>query len=212
MQMPEVIDPFASVRTSDVFFQLVLGRTTPKEIASSLETKPPSVVEHLHKLRGMGIVKLGEKKGKYQHYRIDWRKFAVVFFDHVYTPQVQEAALRLWKENLREEMERERRLLKEVIGELRRSEHFRALLQGYFKGLAEDMDLGLYPRRTVWGAIYCFEDALDCVPSLKKRIKDPELRKLLILLEKWNGCVQRFKWHGPGAAFVRSIGAAEKQR
>ena len=207
--MREAIDPLASVGTSNVFFQVVLGRNTPKEISSALETQPPSVVEHLHKLQDMGVVELGEKEGKYQRYQINWKKFVDEFFDHIYTPRLQEAVLRSGeKEEFRKEVEGEQKMLKEVMGELKRNERFRGILRNYFERLVGDMERGLYPQRTIWGAIYCFEDSLSSVPSMGRKTKNPELTELLTLLEKWNRCTQRFKGHGPRAAFDRSIGAA----
>jgi len=201
----EAIDTFSNVGTSNVFFQLVLGRITPKAIAASLGTKPPAVVEHLHKLRGTGVVELGEKKGKYQHYEIDWKRFVHEFFEHIYTPGVQRVHLRSGDGAV----EREMGSMKEIMGELKRSELFLGMLRRYFENLARDMEGELYPKRTVWGAIYCFEEALWYVPQILDKVTNPETRKLLALLERWNRYMQRFSDHGPLAALESSVKAVE---
>lgn len=206
------MDPFASVGTSNVFFQLVLGRTTPTRISESLEDQqPPSVMEHLNKLREKGVIDRGEKDGTYQPYEIDWKKFVDEFLEHISTPKRQKAAIKLEEDaDVRKELQREQKLMKEVMDELRRSERFRDVLKGYFERLTEDMDKGLYPRRTIWGAIHCFEESLPSVISAVGKVTDPEVKKLLSLLEKWDRCARRFTEHGPRAAFVNSIKTAKE--
>ena len=209
--MREAIDPFASEGTSNVFFQIVLGWTAPNDIARYLETKPPGVVEHLRKLQEMGVVELGQKEGKYQNYRVNWARFVDAFFEHVYTPKLLEVFIGLEeKGGARDKLELERASLKRAIGELGRSEKFRDVVRIYFEILVMNMNRGFYPQRTVWGAIYCFEDSLASVPSTLVKAKDPEMKKLLKLLEKWNSSAQRFKLQGPQAAFDSSVQSAFK--
>ncbi|GEM_PF-1610363 len=204
--MREPIEPFASVGTSNVFFQVVLGNATTKDIAKHTDTQPPSVAEHLNRLRELGILKRSEKEGKLQPYEVDWERFVHALFRHIYTPKLQRAALQSMEdERTREELEREQKLMKEIIAELKRNKRFMAVVRGYFERLAKDMEEGLYPRRTIWGAIYCFEESLDMISGIIERTKDPETRKLLELLKKWNCCRQRFRQHGPRAAFERSV-------
>lgn len=57
-----------------MLFQVILGVDTPKAIGDQLRIKPPSVIEHLHRLNRLGVVELGEKKGKEQHYRVKWSR------------------------------------------------------------------------------------------------------------------------------------------
>ena len=209
--MRESIDPFASEGTSNVFFQIVLGRTAPNDIARYLETKPPGVVEHLRKLQEMGVVELGQKEGKYQNYRVNWERFVDTFFEHVYTPRLVEISIGLEeKGEAREKLELEQASLKRAIDELGRSEKFRDVVRIYFEILVMNMNRGLYPPRTIWGAIYCFEDSLASVLAMLGKAKDPEMKKLLKLLEKWNSSTQLFKLQGPQAAFDSSVRSAFK--
>ncbi len=191
--MPE-IGPFASVGVSSVFFRMVLGETTPKGIAKSLGTKPSTVVEHLHRLQEMGVVKLGEKEGKYQHYEIDWRGFARAFLRHSYTLSLLEAG------GPGEELE----AMREVAKELERMEEFRELLRLYLRELVENMEKGRYPKRTLWGLIYGFEDSLELLPSLKGRLSGRG--ELVALLERWERCARRFRSHGPASALKAALG------
>ena len=107
-------------------------------------------MEHLHKLQEMGAVELGEKEGKYQNYRVNWEKFIEVFFEHIYTPRIQEAALRSGEMgDAREKLKHEQKTLKGVMDELRKNNMFREVLQGYFEILVMNMNQGLYPQRAV---------------------------------------------------------------
>jgi DNA-binding Lrp family transcriptional regulator len=202
--LPEQIDPFASVGTSSVFFQIVLGRNTPKEISEATNTKPSSVVEHLNKLVEMGILRQAEKKGKFQPYEVDWSRFVRALLEHTYTPKSQEAALKagIEAEAVREEQKR----LESVVGELAKSKEFELLVSGYFRRLAEQMEAGLYPRRTIWGAIYCFEESLGSL----EETQDPRMKGVVDLLRVWNHCLQRFRRFGPAACLNEALREAEK--
>lgn len=151
----ETVDPFASVSVSEVFFQLVKGNDTPKSISEALGMTPPTVVECLWKLREMGVVELGEKEGKLQHYRINWRRFAEQFLEHAFVPSKVPELKRLGRE-----------------------EGFRELLRRYYVELVGQVERGAYPRRTIWGAIYNFEEALPGV-SLLPEIGSGEMGRLL---------------------------------
>ncbi len=206
MIMREPIDPFASVGTSNVFFQIVFGRTAPNDIANYLGTKPPGVLEHLRKLQELGVLELGDKEGKYQNYRINWQGFVAEFFQHIYTPRLQEALISLEDSAAaRDKLVAEQKSLRAVIAELKGSEAFRDLVRGYFEIMVMNMDRGLYPQRTVWGAIYCFEDALAELSEPLLKTRSPKMRKLLVLLEKWNACAQRFKQHGPARSLQGAV-------
>jgi hypothetical protein len=39
------------------------------------------VIEHLRRLQEIGVVRLGEKKGKFQEYQIDFEEFLTLFID-----------------------------------------------------------------------------------------------------------------------------------
>ncbi len=69
-------DPLSNKRTSQVLFQIMLGVDTPTRIAKKLQIEPPAVIDQLHKLRKVLVVRLGEKTGKEQHYGIDWDKLS----------------------------------------------------------------------------------------------------------------------------------------
>ncbi len=211
--MREPVDPFASIGTSNVFFQIVLGRTAPNDIAKYLGTKPPGVVEHLRKLQDIGVLELGDKEGKYQNYRINWEKFVEALFEHIYTPRLQAAVLKLeGAGSEREKLVLEQKTLEAVIAELKKSARFRDVVRGYFEVMVMNMNQGLYPQRTIWGAIYCFEESLWSLPRLWERAKIPGMRKFLRLLEKWDDCAQRFKQHGPREAFSSSVWEAFKPK
>lgn len=207
--MREPLDPFSSLRTSNVFFQMILGRTAPKDIASYLKTKPPGVVEHLRRLQAMGVVELGQKEGKYQNYRVVWEKFVVVLLERIYTPRFLEFFTELEDKGVfRSRLELEKTSLKQVIAELKSSEKFRDVVRIYFEVLVMNMNRGFYPRRTVQGMIYSFEESLESVPSLFRLSKKPEMKNFLKLLEKLNAFTKHFKKHGPQAAFESAVYAA----
>lgn len=194
------VDPLASVSCSNVFLQLLLGRTSPTKIAEALGMKPPSVLEQLRRLQELGIVRLAEKNGKYQNYRIDWEKFVRVFLRRTYIQELQKttAASRLLPEEEVEEIKREMDTMRRIVEELEKSEEFRTIVRRYFEKLAESMAKGLYPRRTVWGMIYSFEDSLSSLPE--------EGPPILRLLREWGRCAQRFREkYGPLAALQEAL-------
>jgi predicted transcriptional regulator len=87
--VPRAFDPLTNPGTSRVLFQLILGVTNPKEIADKLGVLSPTVIQQLHRLRNIGIVRLGEKRGKDQHYEIVSDRLSEIFlsklvrFDHL---------------------------------------------------------------------------------------------------------------------------------
>lgn len=74
-------DPFSNKGTSGVFYRLISGCKTTKEISNILKIRSPSVIEHLRRLQEIGVVRLGEKKGKFQEYQIDFEEFLTLFID-----------------------------------------------------------------------------------------------------------------------------------
>lgn len=211
MKMPKKVelDLFESVGVSKVFYQLTLGHTTPKKISSNLKIKPPTVVEHLHRLQRIGIVEIGEKKGKYQHYKINWKRFASTFLEHAPTLIDYEVMLEAMpdfaeKKGMEEDLKREIRLLKKSFKELEENEYFKRLIRSYFKGLAELVEMGAL-KLTLYSAIEEFEEALRLVPLIKKRTKDIRLSRLFYLLEKWNKYGEGFRWFTPRAVFEDAV-------
>jgi hypothetical protein len=68
------VDPLDNRGTSRAFYALVSGEDTPKDLAQFLKQAPPSVIEQLHRLQKAGVVELGTKTGKFQHYRVNWKR------------------------------------------------------------------------------------------------------------------------------------------
>lgn len=188
--MPE-IDPLASVGCSEVFFQLLLGRKTPKEISERLRTSPPTVVEHLRRLQGLGVVRLGRKEGKFQPYEVDWEGFAREVLRRAYTPGILER-LNPGKAGR----------LREILEGVGREEAFLELLRSYFSGLAREMEEGRYPRRTVWGAIYSLEESLDEATRVRA---GGRAGRLIRLLGEWAELRRVADEHGPRALLRKCL-------
>jgi hypothetical protein len=64
---------------------------TPTSIAKALHVEPPAVIDQLHKLRKIRVVRLGQKTGKEQHYVIDWEKLAEESFHRTVAPRYKPA-------------------------------------------------------------------------------------------------------------------------
>lgn len=203
-------DPFENLGTSKVFYRLVLDHTTPKEISSDLKIKPPTVVEHLRRLQSTGIVEIGKKKGKYQHYRINWKRFISAFLEHAPTLEDYEVMLEVGpdfvekEKEMEEDIKREIRFFKKISKELEENEYFKKLIKGYFKGLADLVELGIL-KLTLYGAVGEFEEALRSVPLIKKGIRNAKLSRLFYLLEKWDKCGEGFRWYTPRVVFEDTI-------
>lgn len=219
MQKKSRPDPFESLGASKVFYQLVCDYTTPKKIASNLKIKPPTVVEHLRRLQDIGIVEIGKKRGKYQHYRIFWNKFANVFLKHVPSLDARSDILKLAKENpdiLKEDFterdlkkfkkrtELELQSLERLFNELEKNEHFKKLIKEYFKLLAYDIvELGAY-ELTLNEAAEVFEESVRLMP-LKKGTKNLGLSRLSNLLKKWGEYSKDIGWLSPQGAFEEAV-------
>jgi len=62
-----------SRETSRVFWALLQSdERTPLDISLMLRISQSAAVKHLDKLRAVGLVKRGEKVGRYQPYEINW--------------------------------------------------------------------------------------------------------------------------------------------
>jgi DNA-binding transcriptional regulator GbsR (MarR family) len=64
-----------------VFYSLLKGRSTLTDISEDLKITRPSVIEQLRRLQKAGLVKLGTKDGKYQHYRVDLEGVSNLFLN-----------------------------------------------------------------------------------------------------------------------------------
>jgi DNA-binding transcriptional regulator GbsR (MarR family) len=67
--------------TSEVFYSLLRGRSTLTDISEDLEITRPSVIEQLRRLQKAGLVKLGAKNGKYQHYGVSLEGLSTLFLN-----------------------------------------------------------------------------------------------------------------------------------
>lgn len=67
--------------TSEVFYSLLRGRSTLTEISEDLGITRPSVIEQLQRLQKAGLVKLGAKDGKYQHYEVEPEGLSNIFLN-----------------------------------------------------------------------------------------------------------------------------------
>jgi len=221
--MPKKVepDPFESLGVSKVFYQLVSGYTTPKKISSNLKIKPPTVVEHLHRLQSTGIVEIGKKKGKYQHYRINWKRFISAFLGRApalvdnevlleVVPDLKEDLTGKEIKEMEENIKQDIRLLKKIFKKLEENEYFKKLIKGYFKGLAYDIaELGAY-KLTLDEAADRFEEALRLIPLKKRETKNVKLSRLFCLLEKWDKCGEGFRSLSPRSAFEESVESLKK--
>ena len=217
--MPKKVepDPFESSGASKVFYQLVSGHTTPKKISSNLKIKPPTVVEHLHRLQNTGIVEIGKKKGKYQHYRINWKRFTSAFLEHAPTLVDSEVMLEVVpdlvekEKEMEEDIKREIRLLKKIFKELEENEYLKKLIKDYLKGLADFIELGAL-KLTLYDAIEEFEKALRLIPLIKRGTRNAKLSRLFYLLEKWDKCSKDFGWYTPQTVFEDAIRDMKKSK
>ena len=90
MSIPKEKMPSEKSPALAVLGEIALGATTPKHLALSLDKSPPAIMKQLNLLKEIGWVKLGEKKGKFQHYEINWDK--VVSFYLLRAPRLKFAA------------------------------------------------------------------------------------------------------------------------
>ena len=73
--------PLGNLGTSKVFYSLINGKSTLTEISEDLKITRPSVVEQLRRLQKAGLVKLGAKNGKYQHYGVNIEGLSNLFLN-----------------------------------------------------------------------------------------------------------------------------------
>lgn len=157
----------SNLGTSHTFYELVLGNSTITDIASALGIKPPSVVEQIIRLQNAGIVRPGKKLGKFQHYEVDWEKFAVIFLERA--PRITRMKI-LMKRQLRD------------------NRYFHVLLTEYIRNYARFYKRG-YKKRTISSAIEEFEEALIRIfetLKMENEIRDESKQSLVTALKEWN--------------------------
>ena len=71
--------------TLRVIETLLNGKTTPTTLAHEMKIRPPSAIDHLRRLQKFGLVKLGRKEGKKQHYDLDLQRLSDLFEDDIAT-------------------------------------------------------------------------------------------------------------------------------
>jgi DNA-binding transcriptional ArsR family regulator len=176
MSIPKEKMPSEKSAALTVLGEIILGATTPKHLALSLGKSPPAIMKQLNLLKEMGWVKLGEKKGKFQHYEISWDR--VVSFCLSKAPRLQYAT------HLSGEVHDLRRRLSQ-------NERFKLLFINYMmeryrtrKALLETLGFCVVP--SVPEIMENFEESLlYLLPKIKVKSKTKEDKELLTLLKKW---------------------------
>lgn len=136
----------AEISVTRVLWALLCSEDkTPIAISLKLRTSQSAIVKHLDKLGAIGLVKRGEKAGRFQHYEVNWDKAHELLLHE--TPTfgfILEAGIR-----------------KELTDKLLANERFKSLVRGYFTALAEIVDeqgelYGPSPGPTIGDAIRGF--------------------------------------------------------
>ncbi len=73
--------PLGNLGTSKVFYSLINSKSTLTEVSEDLKITRPSAVEQLRRLQKAGVVKLGAKNGKYQHYGVNFEGLSNLFLN-----------------------------------------------------------------------------------------------------------------------------------
>ena len=158
-------DPLSNRRTSEVFYQLLIGIKTPNKIAVCIGITPTSAIEHLRRLQKIGIVRYGEKTGKFQHYEIDKRLLARIFIEKA--PGSVKRSIKL----------------KRSDSMILENKYFQEMILKYFK------NYHLYTTNYILlDAVKAFEESLTKIyPNVKAKedSNDPELQSMLSLLKEW---------------------------
>jgi len=182
-------DPFTNWGTSKVFYKLLQGVTTPKGIAESLRITSPATIEQLRRLQKVGIVRIGAKAGKFQHYEINWSRFVETLIDRAPKLNAVYSTLsRLPDYPARPSETRWGSILCE-------NKYFQSLVAKCFS-YAATTPSEEEPAR-ICDLVEFFEEALmSTIPFLrKKNITDKERDELLSSLEHWNNFVEGYNPH-----------------
>jgi len=174
------VSHLANKGTSIVFYELASGKSRPKEIAESLRVKAPSIIEQLHRLQSSGLVKLGEKMGKEQHYRIDWQHIAATL--PLLCPKLGIAA------RVARLSGRPRYARKNFTQRLTSNKLLPRLIEEYFKNLSEyHRSVGYTEPIPLLEAFRGIEESLlKLFPKLRRgKIAESEAGELYALLADW---------------------------
>jgi len=178
MSIPKEKMPSEKSPALAVLGEIALGATTPKHLALSLDKSPPAIMKQLNLLKEIGWVKLGEKKGKFQHYEINWDK--VVSFYLLRAPRLKFAAYYIDSGQVHG-----------LIRKLSQNERFELLFINYLMERYRSQKallkvLGFYVAQSVPDIMENFEESLlYLLPKIKVKSKTKEDNELLTLLKKW---------------------------
>ena len=159
-------DPFSNLGTSKVFYELLSGPKSPKQIADSLGIKPPPVIEQLRRLQKIGVVQIGKKNGKFQNYEINFEKFLELFIDRALREK------RTYPSNLHADEIKK-------IKSLKSNEYFKKFIVNYLKNLDSPM--------TIADAANEFEDGLLHSGTLdrNRKFNDSEMQEFFNTMRLW---------------------------
>lgn len=178
MSIPKEKMPSEKSAALAVLGEIALGATTPKHLALSLDKSPPAIMKQLNLLKEIGWVKLGEKKGKFQHYEINWDK--VISFYLSRAPRLKFAAYHIDSQHVHD-----------LIQRLSQSERFKLLficylVERYSSRKALLKTLGFYIAQSVPEIMENFEESLlHLLPKVKVKPKTKGDKELLALLKRW---------------------------
>jgi predicted transcriptional regulator len=174
----ETEDVLKTRATSNVLFQLIVGKRSPIEMSRAIGDTSPAVIKQLWRLRKAGIVKLAEKTGKFQNYDVIWERLIEEAVDRMVN-----LATALLLSSLTHNVKRYN-LLDSLKGKLKKNKQFQSLFRTFLEEEArrrETRDVYLITTETFQDAVDKFEKFLPkLLPSLKA---DPEKAELLSVLK-----------------------------
>jgi len=159
-------DPLSNIGTSKVFYELLAGHKTSKEISEILKVRSSSVLEHLRRLQEIGIVRLGEKRGKFQDYEIDFEKLLSSFIERALQEKKTHPS-HLYPDET------------EQLKSLKDNKYFRIFVTNYLKN--QD------PRASIGDSAREFEDGLlhSTALSQRKDLVDMEKQEFFNKMREW---------------------------
>jgi len=168
-------DPLRNSGTSRVFYKLLTDFRTPKHISSALGIKPSSVIEHLRRLQRVGIVRFGEKRGKFQYYEIDFEFFLPIFIERAFQEKKTHPS-RLYPDETKE------------LKPLKDNKYFKDFIVKYLKSVRS--------IETIDSAAKAFENGLLLSRTLKRKRKeysDAEKQQFFDKMIFWRRIVEQKK-------------------
>jgi len=174
-------DVLRSSATSDVLFQLIVGRRSPIEISRAIGDTPPAVIKQLWRLRKAGVVTLAEKVGKFQNYDVRWSRLVTEAIGRMVN-----LATAIVLANLSGDL-KTYNLLETTKAKLAKNKSFRTFFKVFMEEEVkrrETVDIYLITTETFQDAVDKFERFLPYLyPSLRKDSKDTETTESLSLLK-----------------------------